>query len=254
MPSPCPDNCPCRQLLDANSYIEELKQKNTELRNINHWLQQIIYQACSLYASRNDAHQSSTAVNNEEAYFKTITALNAAIDLKDAYTRNHSKNVARYAVSLGKQLGLSEKELSCIRYGAVLHDIGKIGIPDVILNKPGQLSADEYKIIMEHPSIGAKILAPINFLQDSKDIVQHHHERYDGHGYPFGLKGESIPFAARVVGIADSWDAMTSDRSYRRALSGEEAGRQLAEGSGTQFDPVMVKTFINSVIKNSVQL
>lgn len=253
MSSTCPGSSTCRELLDAGSHIKELKQQNKELLNINYRLQKMIYQTYSLYASLNDTDQSSTGINSKEAYLKTITALTSAIDAKDTYTRNHSKNVARYAVSLGKSLGLSEKELSSIRYGAVLHDIGKIGIPDVILNKPGQLSEDEYKIIMGHPSIGASILAPIDFLQDSRDIVQHHHERYDGGGYPFGLKGESIPFAARVVGIADSWDAMTSDRSYRHALRREKAVLQLEEGSGSQFDPVMVKTFINSVI-NSLPL
>lgn len=241
----------CSGLLDEGSYIEELKKQNNELLNINYRLQRMIYQTYSLYASLNHTTgHSSTYINNKEAYFKTITALTSAIDAKDTYTRNHSKNVARYAVSLGKSLGLSEKELTGMRYGAVLHDIGKIGIPDAILNKPGKLSEDEFKIIMGHPSIGASILAPIDFLKDSRDIVEHHHERYDGCGYPFGLKGESIPFAARIVGIVDSWDAMTSDRSYRCALSREKAIRQLEDGSGSQFDPIMVKTFINSVISS----
>ncbi|OPY57799.1 MAG: Cyclic di-GMP phosphodiesterase response regulator RpfG [Pelotomaculum sp. PtaU1.Bin035] len=181
-----------------------------------------------------------------DLYLKTITALTSAIDAKDTYTRNHSRNVARYAVSLGEGLGLSSEELMNIHYGAILHDIGKIGVPETILNKPGRLAPDEFQTIKTHPTIGANILAPIDFLGEALDIVRYHHERYDGDGYPSGLKGESIPYAARVVGIADAWDAMTSHRSYRRALSLETAIRELQEGAGGQFDPIMINVFIKT--------
>ncbi|MCL6479915.1 MAG: HD domain-containing protein [Peptococcaceae bacterium] len=184
-----------------------------------------------------------------DAYLKTITALTSAIDAKDTYTRNHSRNVARYAVALGEGLGLSSKEIINIHYGAILHDIGKIGVPEVILNKPGHLAPDEFLTIKSHPTIGANILAPIDFLGEALNIVRYHHERYDGNGYPAGLKGESIPYAARVVGIADAWDAMTSHRSYRRALTVETAIRELQEGAGGQFDPAMVNIF-TEIIKN----
>lgn len=183
----------------------------------------------------------------KDIYLKTITALTSAIDAKDTYTRNHSRNVARYAVALGEGLGLSSGELMNIHYGAILHDIGKIGVPEVILNKPGRLDPEEFQIIKAHPAIGANILAPIDFLGEALNIVRYHHERYDGSGYPDGLKGESIPYAARVVGIADAWDAMTSHRAYRRALGMEAAIRELQEGAGGQFDPVMVNIFAEIV-------
>lgn len=185
-----------------------------------------------------------------DLYLKTITALTSAIDAKDTYTRNHSRNVARYAVVLGERLGLSSEELLNINYGAILHDIGKIGIPEVILNKPGRLGTDEFQLIKTHPTIGVNILAPIDFLGEAIDVVRHHHERYDGNGYPYGLKGESIPYAARIVGIADAWDAMTSHRSYRHALTVEAAVRELQDGSGGQFDPVMVNVFIDIITIN----
>ncbi|MCL6634355.1 MAG: HD domain-containing protein [Peptococcaceae bacterium] len=184
-----------------------------------------------------------------EAYLKTIAALTSAIDAKDTYTRHHSRNVASYAVALGEELGLSSEELAHIHYGASLHDIGKIGIPEAILNKPDRLTPGEFQIIKDHPAIGANILAPIDFLGEALKVVRHHHERYDGSGYPDGLKGESIPFAARVVGIADAWDAMTSQRAYRRALTVDEALRELQEGAGGQFDPAMVQVFAR-VFKN----
>lgn len=183
-----------------------------------------------------------------DLYLKTITALTSAIDAKDTYTRNHSRNVARYAVALGEGLELSSEELMNIHYGAILHDIGKIGISEFILNKPGRLAPDEFLTIQAHPTIGANILAPIDFLGEALDIVRYHHERYDGGGYPAGLKGESIPYAARVVGIADAWDAMTSHRSYRRALTIKTAIRELQEGAGGQFDPVMVNVFKKIII------
>ncbi|OPY62332.1 MAG: Cyclic di-GMP phosphodiesterase response regulator RpfG [Pelotomaculum sp. PtaU1.Bin065] len=184
-----------------------------------------------------------------DLYLKTITALTAAIDAKDAYTRNHSRNVARYAVALGEGLGLSAEELLNIHYGAILHDIGKIGVPEVILNKPGRLAPEEFQTIRAHPAIGAGILAPMDFLGEALNIVRYHHERYDGNGYPAGLKGESIPYAARIVGIADAWDAMTSHRAYRRALSPETAILEIRQGTGGQFDPVMANIFIKIINK-----
>ncbi|MFZ5642356.1 MAG: HD domain-containing phosphohydrolase [Bacillota bacterium] len=188
----------------------------------------------------------------KDAYLKSIIALSSAIDAKDSYTRNHSRNVTRYSYALGRQLGLSPKELLNIQYGSILHDIGKIGIPDAILNKAGRLSADEYNKIKEHPLIGANILAPMDFLQDAIKIVRHHHERYGGNGYPDGIKGESIPYGARIVSIADSWDAMTSNRSYRRAMTQPDSIRELQEGAGEQFDPPMVKCFIQLIKENII--
>ncbi len=188
----------------------------------------------------------------KELYLKTITALTSAIDAKDRYTRNHSRNVARYAVVLGEKLGLSSEEIMNINYGAILHDIGKIGVPEATLNKPGRLTPHEFELIKTHPTIGVNILAPIDFLEEAMNVVRHHHERYDGSGYPSGLKGESIPYAARIVAIADAWDAMTSHRSYRRALTVEAAIRELQAGSGGQFDPAMVNIFTYIIQKNRI--
>lgn len=188
-----------------------------------------------------------------DVYLKSITALTSAIDAKDRYTQNHSRNVASYAVALGKALGLSEEELSNIHFGAILHDIGKIGVPENILNKPGRLSKDEFHSIKSHPTMGAKILEPIDFLKEAINVVLYHHERYDGSGYPEGLKGETIPYTARLVSIADAWDAMTSHRSYRPALAQEAAVSQLQEGSGSQFDPYMTQVFTDMIKKGKTQ-
>ncbi|CCO08184.1 HD-GYP domain-containing protein [Desulforamulus hydrothermalis] len=190
----------------------------------------------------------------QDVYLKSISALSSAIDAKDAYTRNHSRNVARYAVALGEGLGLSGEELTHIHFGAILHDIGKIGVPEYILNKPGRLSQEEFQAIKEHPATGARILAPIDFLKESLNVVLYHHERYDGSGYPEGLKGESIPYTARLVSIADAWDAMTSQRSYRAALPVAAAVRELQQAAGTQFDPVMVKVFTDLVKHNPAMM
>ncbi|MEW6697605.1 MAG: HD-GYP domain-containing protein [Bacillota bacterium] len=178
-----------------------------------------------------------------DVYLKSISALTSAIDAKDAYTRNHSRNVARYAVALGEGLGLSEEELTHIHFGAILHDIGKIGVPEFILNKPGRLSLEEFQTIKAHPTIGAHILSPIDFLKEALNVVLYHHERFDGSGYPEGLRGEAIPYTARLTSIADAWDAMTSQRAYRDALPLNTAVRELQKGAGSQFDPVMVNVF-----------
>jgi len=186
----------------------------------------------------------------KEVYLETIAALVTAIDAKDKYTRNHSKNVARVAVALARGLKLSDREIQTIEYGALLHDIGKIGISETILNKNGKLEDEEYEIIKSHPVIGVTILQPVDFLQSTSAIIHYHHERIDGRGYPSGLKGEDIPFEARIVSIADAWDAMTSDRSYRKGMSTEQALRELQNHAGSQFDAHMIKTFTTMIKQN----
>ncbi|ABO51231.1 metal dependent phosphohydrolase [Desulforamulus reducens MI-1] len=190
----------------------------------------------------------------KEVYLKTIAALVTAIDAKDPYTRNHSKNVARTAVALARGLKLSEAEIQNIEYGALLHDIGKIGIPEVILNKEGKLDLEEYEKIKTHPDIGVKILQPVDFLQSISGMIHYHHERYDGNGYPKGLRGEEIPFEARIVSVADAWDAMISDRSYRKGMPPELALQELQNHAGGQFDSYMVKVFTNLMRKEVVLL
>ncbi|AEG59148.1 GAF and HD-GYP domain-containing protein [Desulforamulus ruminis] len=188
----------------------------------------------------------------KEVYLETIAALVTAIDAKDKYTRNHSKNVARIALALAQGLKLSDSEIQTLEYGALLHDIGKIGIPEAILNKNGKLEYEEYETIKSHPVIGVTILQPVDFLQNTSAIIHYHHERIDGKGYPSGLKGENIPFEARVVSIADAWDAMTSDRSYRKGMSTEQALRELQNHAGSQFDSYMVKAFLAMIKQNPI--
>ena len=181
----------------------------------------------------------------EQNYFETIKALANAEEEKDAYTRGHCERVMNYALSIGKALGLPEKDLDSLRFGAILHDIGKIGIPEHILNKETPLSNEEFALIRQHPSIGIRILGDLTFLKDSIRIVHEHHERYDGLGYPARKKGEDIDLLARIVGVADAFDAMTSQRPYRKAaMTREQAARELQKEAGKQFDPVVVEAFI----------
>jgi putative nucleotidyltransferase with HDIG domain len=169
-------------------------------------------------------------------YPEALRALVAAVEARDAYTRGHSKRVTELSVDIGQRLGLRGDKLRKLVWGAELHDIGKIGIPDYIMQKPGALTPDERGLIEQHPAIGWEIVRKLNSLQEVLEIVRHHHERIDGNGYPDGLGGENIPLSARIVAVADVWDALTSDRAYRPAWSREEAIKVMREGRGTQFD------------------
>ncbi|MBS8266611.1 HD-GYP domain-containing protein [Mesobacillus boroniphilus] len=168
----------------------------------------------------------------------------ATLELKDPYTKGHSERVAYYANSLAEATGKFTKEqLRSFTYACLLHDIGKVNIPDSILMKPGKLTKEEYEIIKTHPAVGAEAIIKVNGLGDSIDIIKSHHERWDGTGYPEQLKGSEIPYSARVVSIADAFDAMTSSRSYRSAMPFEVAYNRIIEGQGTQFDPELVEKF-----------
>ena len=179
-----------------------------------------------------------------DAYKSTIKALAAAIDAKDPYTRGHSQRVMEYALLGGTALSLSRKELEDIEYAGILHDIGKIAIPDSILNKPNSLLPSEWEMVHKHPVTGASMLAGIPFLERSRELILHHHERYDGNGYPDGLKGEEIPIGARLIAVADAFDTMTTDRAYRAALTADYCISELYGCSGTQFCPVAVEAFV----------
>ncbi len=180
----------------------------------------------------------------DNTYKFTLRALVTALDTRDEETQGHSIRVVQYTMKLAQIMNITDQtELKNIELGALLHDIGKIGIPDAILKKPGKLTPEEWKIMETHPIMGSQILNKIKFLEAPLNIVLHHHEKYNGEGYPDKLKGENIPLSARIFCVADTVDAMTSDRPYRKALSFEIAKEELDKFSGIQFDPIVVKAF-----------
>lgn len=194
-------------------------------------------------------HSYKLYMDMRHVYMETIQALTNAMEAKDAYTRGHAERVGKYAVKLARGLNLSDRRIENIKNAAILHDIGKIGIDDQILKKPGKLTDEEYQKIKEHPTIGAEILKGVNFLKEVTNIVKYHHERYDGKGYPDGLKENEIPTEAAILAIADVYDAMTSDRPYRKALSKEVALGEIEKNAGTQFNPEFAKVFVK-VMRN----
>jgi putative nucleotidyltransferase with HDIG domain len=174
----------------------------------------------------------------------SVKVLTSAVEARDPYTRGHSDRVRRISVRTGMKLGLSDVKLENLEYGALLHDIGKIGIKDEVLRKPGPLSAEEYHHIQQHPMIGVKIMEQVDFFKEKIPMVRHHHEHYNGSGYPDGLTGESIPLEARIISIADAFDAMTSERPHRGKLPLADVLLELKKGEGEQFDPHVLKIFV----------
>ncbi len=185
----------------------------------------------------------------EKAYLDMIQSLRYAVEAKDPYTRGHSDRVSEFAVLIGRKLGLPDNEIRTLQIGGLFHDIGKIGVPDNILQKEAKLTDDEYSQIKNHPSIGAHILGEAEVFKDIIPIVKHHHERFDGNGYPSKLKGEEIPFLARITAVADSFDAMTSKRSYRGALDIQFVKEEIERCKGTQFDPNIANAFLEILNK-----
>lgn len=183
----------------------------------------------------------------DQSYLETIEALVRALEARDTYTRGHSDRVNKMSVRIARALGLSEEEIDDIHHGSLLHDIGKIGVYDRILLKPQALNEEEFQMMKEHPEFGAQILSHSETLKKHIPIILHHHERQDGSGYPLGLKGDEIPLGARIVQVADSWDAMVSDRPYRRRLDRETAIKRIRESSGTQLDSLVVEAFLDSI-------
>ncbi|AJY74820.1 HD-GYP domain-containing protein [Paenibacillus beijingensis] len=182
----------------------------------------------------------------EDLLMNTILSLGKTIDARDPYTAFHSHNVAEYARSIAKEMGLSHKEQDAIFLGGLIHDIGKIGTPDAILQKESRLTEGEYAIMKKHPEEGYQIVKNMKRLRELgiTDMVRYHHERPDGNGYPAGLKGAGIPLGARILGVADAFDAMTTNRSYRQKLTVETAAEELRRNSGTQFDPAAASAFL----------
>ncbi len=181
----------------------------------------------------------------EKAYLETIETLRYTVEAKDTYTRGHSDRVSAYSVLIGKHLNLSEEDLYTLKIGGLFHDIGKIGVPDSILLKTEKLTDDEYSEIKNHPTIGAHILSNAAIFEKAIPIVKHHHERYDGHGYPSKLVGENIPYFARIAAVADTFDAMTSRRTYRDSLPLDVVKQEIEKNKGTQFDPKIADVFLD---------
>ena len=212
-------------LLLVESGIKSVRQMN-EIKRINEEL-------------------ANTNEKLERAYLDTVQTLRYTVEAKDPYTRGHSDRVSAFSVLLGKELGVSSEDLKTLEIGGLFHDIGKIGIPDSILLKEAKLTDDEYSQIKNHPSIGAHILCNAIVFQNILPIVKHHHERYDGNGYPSKLVGEQLPYLARIAAVADSFDAMTSKRTYRNAMLIEDVKQEIKRCSGTQFDPNIAEAFLN---------
>jgi len=203
------------------------------------------------------ANQTAVAIENarlyeelEDTFMQTVISLANAIDIRDTYTRNHSQEIAKLAADTARELGLSEDEVDSVYWGGLLHDIGKIGIPDSILLKPGPLTDEERKKMQYHTIAGAQIISPIQKLSHVAPFVRSSHERYDGKGYPDGLKGEEIPLGARIIAVVDAYSAITDDRVYRKARSHEEAVKELERCSGTQFDTKVLQAFLRVIEKN----
>lgn len=216
-------------LLLIESGIKSIKQMN-QIKKINDEL-------------------SDTYEKLERAYLESIQTLRYTVEAKDTYTRGHSDRVSEYSVLIGKYLGLPEADLNTLRIGGLFHDIGKIGVPDAILQKNGKLDDDEYSQIKQHPNIGVHILSHAKIFQNILPIVEHHHEKYDGTGYPGKLAGENIPYLARIASIADSFDAMTSKRAYRDSLPIDIVISEFEKFRGTQFDPNIDDVFLD-ILKN----
>ncbi len=222
---------------------------STYSRNPRYFTEEEI-EVLSIFASQvavaiqESRHYESLHMN----YFNTMRALALAIEAKDPYTRGHTERVTEYAIAVARVLKVSPRELELLRFAGELHDIGKISIPDSILSKPGRLTPEERVIIEQHPVKGENLLKPLDFLRPVRPVVRHHHEKYDGTGYPDRLKKKKIPFLSRILACADAFDAMTSDRPYRlRKLTVEEACDEIKNNVGSQFDPHVARTFIKTI-------
>jgi putative nucleotidyltransferase with HDIG domain len=230
-----------RQAFDHADLKAEIKRLNQVTREQNFKLQDMNR---NLEAKVRERTKQLAAKHLElrNAYVQTIAALANAVDAKDAYTRGHSERVGVYASKIARQMGHAKEFIERVYIAGLLHDVGKIGIPDAVITKPDRLTPEEYEAIKQHPEIGARILEPVDFLRDVVPCVRHHHEWFDGSrsGYPARLSGEAIPLPSRIILVADTVEAMTSDRPYRKALPLDVVYTELTKYSGSQYDPTCV--------------
>jgi putative nucleotidyltransferase with HDIG domain len=233
---------PLMMRLSIRQYLDKTSKSVLDLRHANSRLKQANEQATEAMASLG------------RAYDDTLRSLSAALDARDSETAGHSARVADLTMAIAEEVGIERDtdEWRNISWGALLHDVGKIAVPDQILRKPGSLTDEEWRTMRQHPHTGHQILQKVGFLRTASDVVLAHHERFDGSGYPRGLTGEEIPLGARIFSIADAFDAMTSDRTYRGAMPAEEALAELLRNSGTQFDPTVVRAFLSVYQKRFV--
>jgi putative two-component system response regulator len=193
--------------------------------------------------SRLGRSQQLLLVQLQESYEASLIMLANAIEVRDPYTRGHVERVMNYAQTIAEYLGWSAKDINTLRFGSILHDIGKINISEAILRKEGTLNDEEWVEMKKHPEMGVELVHGIHYLDSAVPVILYHHERWNGSGYPFGLKEENIPVSARIIAIADSFDAMTTERPYRKELTPEQAFNEVVSGSGTQYDPLIVDAF-----------
>lgn len=237
-----------------------LKTKRGTIGLINICLENEPYPGQKLNLLNIFANQAAITLENVELYqnlqifyFETVQTLSRAIDAKDAYTWEHADRSRRYARAIAEEMNLPEIMGKNIEYAALLHDVGKIGIEESILGKPGALTTEEKESVRKHPLIGKKLLAPISLLAPVVPMILYHHEWYNGQGYLEGLKGDEIPIGARIVALIDAWDAMTSDRPYRKAMPKEKAMEEIKKSAGTQFDPQVVEAFLKVLEKENAK-
>ncbi|MFH1479584.1 MAG: HD domain-containing phosphohydrolase [Candidatus Omnitrophota bacterium] len=211
--------------------------------------------AIAIENARNVTELERLRERERRNYFETVLALARTVDEKDSYTRGHLDTVAKYGIELAKELvaiGKIELDMEELKISLLLHDIGKIGIPDALLNKNGKLTDEEYSVMKQHSEIGERIVKPISRLKNVSKIIRHHQERYDGLGYPDGLKGDDIPLSSRIIAVVDSFHAMISDRPYRKALPNEAALKELIDNKDKQFDPIVVDAFMRAWEKGKI--
>lgn len=225
------------------SYLK-IKEPDSFLESLEEDIEEKNRQLLILVENLNKEH-----LKTKEAFFQIITSLVNALEARDPYTQGHSDRVCSYALRMAERLGWNQEEKEKLRKAALLHDIGKIGIHDNILHKPGQLTDEEYDVIKKHEIIGVKILEPLKEFQEILPWILYHHERWDGKGYPHGLAGEAIPVGARIISLSDVFDAMVTGRDYKKAFSSEEAREEISKNKGTQFDPHLTDIFVDVVIK-----